>query len=92
MQNNYTQVIQNSIVQMDQQLWQSELLSTGLNVSAVNITPGDGNCFYHELLQQIHQFETMDSLIPLTSIPNHLQLCRIICQYTQDNQSEISYS
>ena len=63
----------------------------GLNVSAGDITPGDGNCFYHALLQQICRFETLDSMIPLTPIPNHLQLRRIICQYIQDNRSEISY-
>ena len=28
----------------------------GLNVCAGDITPGDGNCFYHALLQQIHHF------------------------------------
>ena len=42
----------------------------GLNVSAGDKTSGDGNCFYHALLQQIRGFETLDSMIPLTPIPN----------------------
>ena len=63
----------------------------GLNVCAGDITPGDGNCFYYALLQQIHRFETMESLIHLTPIPNHLQLRRMICQYIQENQNEIRY-
>ena len=63
----------------------------GLNVRAGDITPGDGNCFYHALLQQIHRFETSESLIPLTPIQNHLQLHRMICQYIQDNQNELRY-
>ena len=63
----------------------------GLNVCAGDITPGDGNCFHHALLQQIHRFETLESLIPLTPIPNHLQLRRMISQYIQENQNEIRY-
>ena len=43
-----------------------------MNVCAGDITPGDGNCFYNALLQQIHRFETLESLIPMTPIPNHL--------------------
>ena len=60
-------------------------------MAAGDITPRDGNCFYHALLQQIHWFETLESLIPLTPIPNYLQLCRMICRYIEDNQNETSY-
>ena len=29
-------------------------LDIGLNVCADSITPRDGNCFYHAVLQQLH--------------------------------------
>lgn len=63
----------------------------GLNVVADEITPGDGNCFYHAILQQIHRFEEIDSMISLTPTPTHLQLRQIVCEYVRNNQNEIRY-
>ena len=59
----------------------------GLNVhhSADNVTPGDGNCFYHALLQQLQRSDIAidyhSSKLNLNLLPSHLKLRSAICEY-----------
>lgn len=57
----------------------------GLNVRANNVTPGDGNCLYHALLQQLQRSDIAidyhSSHLNLNSLPSHLELRTAICEY-----------
>ena len=50
----------------------------GLNVCADTVTPGDGNCFYHAILQQLQRCEINidhhSSHLNLDTLPTHLEL------------------
>lgn len=59
----------------------------GLNVRADNITPGDGNCFYHALLQQLQRSDISidyhSTHLILNPLPSHLELGTAICEYVR---------
>ena len=67
----------------------------GLNVHADTATPGDGNCFYHAILQQLQRSEiVIDQHSPhlnLDPLPTHLELRVAICEYVQHHQNDIAY-
>ena len=67
----------------------------GLNVCADTVTPGDGNCFYHAILQQLQRSEINidhhSSHLNLDTLPTHLELRVAICEYVQQHQNEIAY-
>ena len=63
----------------------------GLNVDADEITPGDGNCFYHAVVQQLHRSEIRSNILNLDPLPSHLTLRRTICQFIQQNQNDVTY-
>ena len=68
----------------------------GLNVHADEVTPGDGNCFYHAILQQLQRTDiTIDHNITYLSLnhplPSHLDLKVAICEYVQQHQNDITY-
>ena len=50
----------------------------GLNVHGDNVTPGDGNCFYHAFLQQLQRSDIVidyhSSHFNLNPLPSHLEL------------------
>ena len=50
----------------------------GLNVCADTVIPGDGNCFYHAILQQLRRSEINidhhSSHLNLDTLPTHLEL------------------
>ena len=62
---------------------------------ADQITPGDRNCFYHAIIQQLQRIEINNdhnsSYLNLEPLPSHLQLRKTICEYIQQHQHEISY-
>ena len=65
----------------------------GLNVRDDNVTPGDGNCFYHALLQQLQKSDISIGYHPthliLNPLPSHLELRTAICEYVQQHQNNI---
>ena len=65
----------------------------GLNVHADTVTPGDGNCFYHLILQQLQRSEIdivqHSSHLNLDPLPTHLELRAAICEYVQHQQNDI---
>ena len=67
----------------------------GLNVHADTATPGDGNCFYHAILQQLQRSEIVidqhSSHLNLDPLPTHLELRVAICEYVQHHQNDIAY-
>ena len=65
-----------------------------MNVYAHKITPGDGNCFYHAVLQQLHRNDVRRSIhadVNLDPLPTHYTLGRTICQFIQQNQNDVTY-
>ena len=67
----------------------------GLNVHADTVTPGDGNCFYHAILQQLQRSEIVidqhSSHLNLDPLPTHVELGAAICEYVQHQQNDIAY-
>ena len=67
----------------------------GLHVHADEVTPGDGNCFYHAILQQLQRSEIVaehhPSHLNLNPLPTYLELRAAICEYVQQNQNSIPY-
>ena len=49
-----------------------------LNVNADEITPSDGNCFYHAVVQQLHRSNIRSNILNLNPLPSHLMLRRAI--------------
>ena len=66
----------------------------GLNVCANEVTPGDGNCFYHAILQ-LQRSEIItnhhSSHLNLNPLPTHLELRAAIYEYVQQYQNSIPY-
>ena len=58
-----------------------------LNVRADDVIPGDGNCFYHTLLQQLQRSDIAidyhSSHLNLDPLPSHQELRTAICEYVQ---------
>ena len=44
----------------------------GMDVDADEITPGDGNCFYHAVVQQLHRSDIRSNILNLDPLPSHL--------------------
>ena len=67
----------------------------GLNVCVDNVTSGDGNCFYHALLQQLQRSDISidyhSTHLILNPLPSHLELRTAICEYVQQHQNNIAY-
>ena len=65
----------------------------GLQVCANDVAPGDGNCFYHAVLQQLHRndIHASSDVTPLCPLPTHLELRVSICQYVLQHQNDIPY-
>ena len=61
----------------------------GLDVSADEITPCDGNCFYHAIVQQVHRPVIRDEVTSL--LTSHSELRGIVCQYIRLHQNAIEY-
>ena len=54
----------------------------GLQVCSDGVTTGDGNCFYHAVLQQMqtNDIHTTSDVFHYP-LPTHLELRQLICQY-----------
>ena len=64
----------------------------GLQVRSDSVTPGDGNCFYHAVLQQMQRNDIHAiSDVFQYPLPTHLELRQLICQYVQEQQNDIPY-
>ena len=62
----------------------------GLDVCADEITPGDGNYFYHAIVQQVHRPVIRDEVTSLLTT-SHSELRGMVCQYIWLHQNEIEY-
>lgn len=64
----------------------------GLQVCSDRVTPGDGNCFYHAVLQQMQRNDIhATSDVFQYPLPTHLELRQLICRYVQEQQNDIPY-
>ena len=63
----------------------------GLNVRTDDVTPGDGNCIYHALLQQLQRSDISidyhSTHLILNPLPSRLALRTAICEYVQQHQN-----
>ena len=61
----------------------------GLNVFCLSETPGDGNCFYHAIIEQLCDRTDLGDVSELKlQYPNHLRLRHAVVEFVR-NQSQL---
>jgi len=63
----------------------------GLNVTYVNATAADGNCFYHALVDQIHREDILDLVNLNFRFTDHYLLRLAVVSFVRQNQFDMQY-
>ena len=63
----------------------------GLDVTLDQPTPGDGNCFYHAVVQQLHRPEISTLVHPGMLTLNHYQLRHLVISYIRQYEIQSTY-
>ena len=75
---------------MAEQILQNAL-RIGLYIELDDITTGDGNCFYHAIIQQLRRPEIRRQLALDLTNTNHKMLRESICGFINDSESSTKY-